>query len=552
MNPEAEWWRTAVVYQIYPRSFADSDGDGLGDLDGVAQKADYLAGLGVDAVWLSPFYPSALADGGYDVDDYRDVDARLGGLAAFDRMVAALHAKDIRVVIDIVPNHSGSGHVWFQQALAAKPGSPERDRYYFRDGIGPDKSQPPTDWTASFGGSAWEPVGDGQFYLHSFAPEQPDWNWSNPEVRQEFLKTLAFWADRGTDGFRIDVGLLLSKDLSEPLPSSAELWAIPPGPQHRTVDRDELDVYYAEWRELFNRYDPPRFAVGEMWLENKDRLARFARPDSLGQVFDFELLMADFDAAQWRTDITNALAVADKHDSTLTWVLSNHDKVRHATRYGLPNTGGGEQRNNAAMDAWLKTGGTDPVENRTLGLARAKAAIMTLLALPGSVYLFQGEELGLPEVADIPDAARQDPIFFHSDAVGRDGVRVPIPWNTDSPAFGFSATAPHLPQPAWFADFAVSNEDQDPDSTLNFYREALHLRSTYLDDLENPDAPASLTWLDYADPVLGFTRPNGWTCITNFGDTAVDLPAGEVLLKSAPLLQGKLPENASVWMTLKS
>jgi alpha-glucosidase len=244
---DRDWWRTAAVYQVYPRSFADSNGDGIGDLNGVTSRTGYLAALGVDAVWLSPFYPSALADGGYDVDDFRAVDPRIGTLEDFDRMAAALHGAGIRVVVDIVPNHTGAGHRWFREALASPKGSPARDRYIFRDGEGPGGLEPPSDWRASFGGSAWEPTGDGQFYLHSFAPEQPDLNWANPEVRADFLETLRFWADRGADGFRVDVAMMLAKDLSaRPLPSALDLERIGPGPNHPFLDRDEVHEIYRE------------------------------------------------------------------------------------------------------------------------------------------------------------------------------------------------------------------------------------------------------------------------------------------------------------------
>ncbi|MDR2114607.1 MAG: alpha-amylase, partial [Bifidobacteriaceae bacterium] len=308
LSKDPNWWRQAVVYQIYPRSFADANGDGIGDLPGITSRVPYLQKLGIDAVWLSPFYPSALADGGYDVDDYRAVDPRIGTLEQFDQMSQALHAAGIRLIVDIVPNHSSNRHVWFQEALASPPGSAARERYIFRDGLGPDRSQPPTDWQAAFGGPAWEPVGDGQYYLHLFAPEQPDWNWDNPEVRADFLHTLRFWSDRGVDGFRVDVAMGLAKDLSaEVLPSQAELDMIPVGPEHPTQDRDELDQIYAEWREVFNLYDPPRFAVAEVWVERPERRARYARPDSLGQAFNFDLLRADFDAAQFRSVIATNL-----------------------------------------------------------------------------------------------------------------------------------------------------------------------------------------------------------------------------------------------------
>ncbi|MGB7450334.1 MAG: alpha-amylase family glycosyl hydrolase, partial [Ornithinimicrobium sp.] len=333
--PGPAWWRQALVYQIYPRSFADSGGDGLGDLPGITSRVDYLATLGVDAVWLCPFYPSALADGGYDVDDYQDVDPRLGTLDDFDEMVSALHAVNIRLVVDIVPNHTSNRHEWFLQALAAGPGSAARDRYIFRDGSGPDGATPPSDWVSFFGGAAWERVPDGQWYLHHFAVEQPDLNWAHPGVRDGFLDTLRFWSDRGVDGFRVDVAHMLTKDLREHLPSQAELNQTPVDGFHPTIDRDDVQEVYAEWREVLDSYDPPRAAVAEAWVE-PDRVARYAHPTSLGQAFNFDLLLADFDAAQFRRVITDSLALAARSGSSSTWVLSNHDVVRHATRYGLP------------------------------------------------------------------------------------------------------------------------------------------------------------------------------------------------------------------------
>lgn len=330
------WWRQAVVYQIYPRSFADGNGDGIGDLAGIISRVDHLAELGVDAVWMSPFYPSALADGGYDVDDYRDVDPRIGTLDQFDVLVEALHVRGIRLIIDLVPNHSSDRHEWFQAALAAKAGSPERDRFIFRDGLGENGELPPSDWRSLFGGPAWTRVPDGQWYLHIFAKEQPDWNWANPEVHADFLRTLAFWGDRGVDGFRVDVANALTKRLPEVLPSQADLgdetlYAVG---DHWLWDRDDVHDIYAEWRALFDRYDPPLMAVAEAWVP-AERRVRYADAAGLGQAFNFDLLRADWDPEQFRTIVSDNLALAEPSGSSTTWVFSNHDVVRHATRYGL-------------------------------------------------------------------------------------------------------------------------------------------------------------------------------------------------------------------------
>ncbi len=541
-----EWWRQAAVYQVYPRSFADSDGDGIGDLRGVLSRVGYLAELGIDAVWLSPFYPSELADGGYDVADYRDVDPKLGSLDDFDELVAALHAAGIRVVVDIVPNHTSDQHAWFQEALAAGRGSAARDRYIFREGRGPDGSEPPTDWVSVFGGPAWERVADGEWYFHNFAVEQPDLNWSNPEVRADFVRTLRFWADRGVDGFRIDVAHMLTKDLTEPLPSQAELDALPRDGRHPLIDRDDVHDVYAEWREVFDSYDPPRTAVAEAWVEPA-RIPLYARAESLGQAFNFDLLEADFDAGQFSRIVGANLLLAAESGSSTTWVLSNHDVVRHATRYGLPDAERAADGRPARKhgNEWLLSGGTSPKLDREQGLRRARAAILFVLALPGSAYIYQGEELGLHEVADIPDSARQDPTYFRSpgEDVGRDGCRVPLPWSASGPSFGFGGSETHLPQPAWFAEAAVSMQGSDPRSTLSLYRNALQLRH----ELQTAER---LEWVETGrDDVLEFRRPNGWRVITNFGTDPFDLPDGaSVALASGSLRDGTLPGETSVWL----
>lgn len=538
---DADWWRQATVYQIYPRSFADANGDGIGDLPGIASRADYLARLGIDAVWLSPFYPSALADGGYDVADYRNVDPRLGTLDDFDAMLEALHAKGIKLIVDIVPNHSSDLHEWFQAALAAPKGSPERDRYVFRDGLGEQGELPPADWKSMFGGPAWTAVGDGQWYLHLFAPEQPDFNWHNEEVRADFLKTLRFWSDRGVDGFRVDVAHALAKDLPDDLPSLAELDAMDRATgTHPLWDRDEVHDIYAGWRAVFNEYDPPRIAVAEAWVDPPSRRARYASAEGLGQAFNFDLLEADFDADAFRKIIVDNLDQAAASGSSTTWVFSNHDVVRHATRYGLPPNGDRPRHYNRT---WLLSGGTEPQVDVAAGLSRARAATMLMLALPGSAYLYQGEELGLGEVAEIPDLARQDPTFYRSPGVdvGRDGCRVPIPWSEEGGSFGFGPADAHLPQPQWFGSLSVEAQSGDPASTLNLYRDALALRHRLQTD-------ESLTWVPSEPEVLHLRRPNGWEAVTNFGTTAVPLPAGEVLLASGPIEGTDLPPATTVWL----
>ncbi|MDR2931465.1 MAG: glycoside hydrolase family 13 protein [Propionibacteriaceae bacterium] len=555
---EADWWRQAVVYQIYPRSFADANGDGIGDLAGIMSKVDYLAGLGIDAVWLSPFYPSALADGGYDVDDYRQVDPRIGTLDEFVDLVERLHRVGIRVFVDIVPNHSSNRHPWFREALAAAPGSPERARYVFRRGSGEQGEIPPSDWTAAFGGSTWEPVGDGWYYFHLFAPEQPDWNWDNDEVREDFLTTLRFWADRGVDGFRVDVAMGLAKgfgsDHPATLPTQAELAEIPIGPDHPYFDRDDVDEIYAGWREVFNQYDPPRVAVAELWSEPSDRKARYATPQSLGQAFYFDVMHAGWSATRVRRVVDMVLGWADQSGSSSTWVLSNHDVVRHASRLGLPDVDADDPWALAERDRrWLLSGGVTPSENIAVGLDRARALSVFLMGLPGSLYLYQGEELGLPEVADLDASARQDPVFFRSPGhnVGRDGCRVPLPWTASGPSFGFGSAGSHLPQPAWFGDYAVERQEADPNSTLALYRRALQLRR----ELQGPQR---LTWVESGSArsrVLHFVRPGGWHVLTNFADHRltwgqlglVQPSADRILLATTELTQSAVPAHTTAW-----
>jgi alpha-glucosidase len=537
----ADWWRQAVVYQIYPRSFADADGDGIGDLAGITSRVGYLETLGVDAVWLSPFYPSALADGGYDVDDYRDVDPRLGTLDDFDAMVAALHGAGIRVIVDIVPNHSSNRHRWFVEALASPRGSPARDRYFFRDGAGRDGSAPPSDWQSIFGGPAWTRVPDGQWYLHIFAPEQPDLNWDNREVREDFLTTLRFWADRGVDGFRVDAAQHLGKDLAEPLPAWGDLPdPLQPHGLHPFWDRDAVHDIYAQWRRVLDSYDPPRFAVAEAGV-HQSRRARYADATGLGQIFNFALLDSTWDAARFREVIDDGLAEARATGVPTNWVLSSHDVVRHASRYGLPQD---PVKPHRPSKQWLVNNGATPSLDRALGLRRARAASLLALALPGSAYLYQGEELGLHEVADLPASVLQDPAFVRSGGreKGRDGCRVPLPWTTTGSSFGFGSDGAHLPQPAWFAESSVEAQERDPGSTLHLYRRALATRR----DLR---AAEELSWVDDGPAtVLHLRRPGGWHAVTNAGAEPAPLPAGRVVVASGPLEGATLPPDTTAWV----
>ena len=536
---DAHWWRNAVVYQIYPRSFADHNGDGIGDIRGIISRIDYLAKLGIDAVWLSPFYPSALADGGYDVDDYMAIDPRIGTMAEFDEMVEKLHAKNIRVFVDIVPNHSSDRHVWFQEALAAPRGSAARDRYIFRDGK--SNGEPPSKLASHFGPTGWTQVADGQWYMHLFTKEQPDFNWDNEDVNQYFLDTLRFWSDRGVDGFRIDVAHALKKNL-DPLPDreSFALSAMKSDGTDPLFDRDEVHEVYAQWRKVFNEYDPPRVAVAEAWV-HPNRVARYASEDGLGQSFNFDLLGSAWDARAFREKIAYNLELSAKTGSSSTWVLSNHDVIRHATRLVIP--GLGESIDFFSDEsAWYVANRMDPKLDLELGVARARAATMLILALPGSSYLYQGEELGLHDVLDIPSDQMQDPQWFRGEGKlkSRDGCRVPLPWEKTGSSFGFGPGGSHLPQPRWYSEYSVEAQENDPSSTLNIYRQALALRKRlYQSD--------RIEWLELGKDVLGFRR-DGWISITNFGDVPIDLPEGNLLLSSAELVEGKLPAAATAWL----
>ncbi|MCT2277553.1 glycoside hydrolase family 13 protein [Micromonospora chalcea] len=535
--PGTGWWTEAVIYQVYPRSFADSDGDGIGDLPGITSRLDHLAELGVDAVWLSPFYPSPQADAGYDVADYRDVDPLFGTLADADKLIAEAKARGLRVIVDLVPNHTSSAHRWFTAAVAAAPGSPERQRYVFRDGKGPDGAEPPNDWVSVFGGPAWTRLPDGQWYLHLFDSGQPDLNWDNPEVRAEFLDVLRFWLDRGVDGFRVDVahGLIKQADLADwQEPQEILSGSDVDKPRPPMWDQDGVHEIYREWRRVLDSYPGERILVAEAWVEPAERLARYVRPDEMHQAFNFEYLMAAWTAPAQYAVITRSLEATDSVGAPTTWVLSNHDVVRHASRLGLGTAGG--RANGVGVD--------DPQPDAALGLRRARAASLLMLALPGSAYLYQGEELGLPEHTTLPDEARQDPTWARSGHTerGRDGCRVPIPWEADAPSYGFGPTdASWLPQPSTWAEYALDRQRGVPGSTYELYRTALRLRR------EHALARGPLRFLSSGDEVLTFTNGD-LTVLTNFGAAPAPLPAGaQVLVSSAPLDGPAVPTDVTVW-----
>jgi len=552
-DTDAQWWRHAVIYQVYPRSFADASGDGVGDLPGVTARLEHLVELGVDAVWLSPFYRSPQADAGYDVADYRDVDPLFGTLGDADALIARAHELGLRVIVDLVPNHTSDEHVWFQAALAAAPGSPERARYHFRDGRGEHGELPPNNWDSIFGGPAWTrttaPDGTpGQWYLHLFDAKQPDLNWENPQVRAEFEDVLRFWLDRGVDGFRVDVAHGMVKQAGLPdwdgrvamIEGTQDEDAVTGSGNHGPMfDQEGVHDIYRAWRRVLEEYDGDRAMVAEAWVEPLSRLARYVRPDEMHQAFNFAFLAAGWHAPSLRRVIGASFAANDAVGAPTTWVMSNHDVVRHASRLGLADP---SHRPNGI-------GHGDEQPDAPLGLHRARAASLLMLGLPGSAYVYQGEELGLPEHTALDDDLRQDPAFFRTAGVelGRDGCRVPLPWAADEPGFGFSPTgATWLPQPASWGAYALDAQRGVAGSTYETYRTALALRRA--ERLGSGD----LVWRELGDDVLAFTNRDVLV-VANLGTTPVALPAGtSVLLASGALPQASdgaplVPADTTVW-----
>ncbi|WP_307794722.1 glycoside hydrolase family 13 protein [Leifsonia sp. TF02-11] len=562
--PGREWWRSAVIYQVYPRSFADADGDGMGDLPGITRRLPALRELGVDAVWLSPFYTSPQNDAGYDVADYRDVDPSFGTLADFDALLATAHGLGLRVIIDIVPNHSSSDHVWFQEALAAAPGSPERARYLFRDGKGPNGDEAPNNWESIFGGPAWtritEPDGTpGQWYLHLFDKSQPDFDWENPWVWEQFRDILRFWLDRGVDGFRVDVahGMVKETGLPDYTPP-ANVGSMGGGPVATTTGgivlepeisahaeqdpvtppyfgQDGVHAIYRDWHTVLDEYEGDRVLCGEAWVEPMEKLANWVRADEMQQTFNFGYLETPWNATALRAVIDRSIAVFGSVGAPSTWVLSNHDVVRHATRLAL------EGENLQGHGIGPKSTG---IPDTAFALRRARAATALMLALPGSAYLYQGEELGLPEVIDLPDDARQDPTWFRTNGerYGRDGCRVPIPWEGTDPSYGFGpGPKSWLPQPASWATYTRSSQQGVPGSTLTMYQEALAARR------EHDLAFGELEWSNAGEGALVF-RTAGVTVAVNFAEAPLPLPEGTVVLASGPLEGGMLPRDTTVWL----
>ena len=507
-----------MFYQVYPRSFKDSDGDGVGDLDGVTSELDYLSALGVDAIWLNPVMVSPMVDHGYDVADPRDVDPLFGGLAALDRLLEAAHARSIKVTMDLVPNHTSSQHPWFQAALAAGPGTTQRERYIFRDGRGPGGLHPPNNWISVFGGPAWtrvvEPDGHpGQWYLHLFDPEQPDLNWDNPEVFDDLEQTLRFWLDRGFDGFRIDVAHGMAKPADLPDMRVPDVRMLTHDDHDPRFNHDGVHDIHRGIRGVLDDY-PHAVTIGEIWVFDNEDFAKYLRPDELHLGFNFRLVRAKFEADELRVAIENSLAAAELADSTPTWCLANHDVEREVSRYG---------------------GGVD-------GHARARAMALVMLALPGVVFVYNGEELGLDNV-ELPDDVLQDPTWERSGHTerGRDGCRVPIPWGGGEPPFGFSTNDDTwLPMPREWKDDTVAAQSADPHSFLATYRQAIEMR-------HGRGEFEGVEFVDIAPDVVSFRGGDGMLCILNAGDVPVELPAGEVLI-ACGLSDGALAPNGAAWL----
>ena len=539
-SSEADWWRTAVVYQAYIRSFADGNGDGIGDIAGLRAKLPHLVDLGVDAVWINPWYPSPQADAGYDVADYRDIEPAYGSLAEAEALIAEAHEAGIRVILDIVPNHTSSEHPWFRAALAGDEAA--RHRYIFRPGRGAGGELPPNDWKSIFGGPAWTRVTDldgtpGPWYLHLFAPAQPDLDWASREVGSAFDDIIRFWFEKGVDGFRIDVAQGLAKHPDLPDAGPRMRGGIS---AHPAWDQDAVHDIYRGWRRVADAYDEPKVFVAEVWVTDNDRLARYLRPDELHTAFQFDFLQAPFDAEVMRRTIDDARASAEQVGAPSTWVLSNHDVVRHATRYARSQPG------HQVETLWEQTRWRTEAADLELGRRRARAAALLVLALPGTVYLYQGEELGLPEVEDIPDHRREDPVWLQSGGteLGRDGCRVPLPWGGELPPYGFGPEGgadTWLPQPEGWGPLSAEAQERDPRSFLRLYRAAIELRRAHLEDTDD------FAWLPSPAGTLAFRRGR-LQCWLNTSGEAVHLPGASVLGSDPDAPDGVLPPDSAAWV----
>ena len=543
-DPQAPWWRHAVIYQVYPRSFADGDGDGEGDLSGLRARLPYLAELGVDGIWISPWYPSPMADGGYDVSDFCDIDPRYGSLDDADALISEAHALGLKVIIDIVPNHTSVQHPWFQAALRAGPGSPERARYLFRDGRGDAGELPPNNWISCFGGSGWtwvtEPDGrPGQWYYHMFAEEQPDLDWTNEQVLEDFDAILRFWLDRGVDGLRVDAAPAMGKapglpdaDYGEDLRFNTMQWLDNPH-----WDVDHVHDIFRRWRAIADTYEGERVFVAEAVVSSPAKLVRYLARDEMHTAFNFPYMKTGWEAGPLREVIDATMATFAPERVPSTWVLTSHDEVRPVTRYGRRTT-----------SSFHFADGQGEVADLALGTRRARAAALLMLALPGGAYVYQGEELGLPQVEDLPDEVLQDPVFKRTGGAmrGRDGCRVPLPWSGTAPPYGFfsgEGGPTWLPQPDTWAGLTAAAQEEDPDSMLWLYRRALRIRHE-LPGLQAED----VTWRESGPGVVDFDRGPGFRCLVNLSGAPVPLDGARVLVASAPTEDGTLPHDGTAWL----
>ena len=542
-SKHANWWRSAVIYQVYPRSFADGNGDGMGDIKGITSRLASLASLGIDAIWLSPFMPSPQKDAGYDVSDYTNVDPLFGTLEDFDVMLKRAHELGLKILVDLVPNHTSDQHKWFQAALNSPEGSPERELYHFKDGTG---DLPPNNWVSMFGGPAWtritNPDGSkGQWYCHLFDSSQPDLNWENPKVQEAFEEILKFWLDRGVDGFRVDQPHAMAKAVGLP--------------DHPYVDRagagfiegeenppmwfqDSVHTIFRRWREILDSYPGQRAMCGEAYVLPLSFMALWVRPDEFHQTFNFRYLDSLWTAESIFKTINESYKAFDSVGAPSTWVLSNHDVIRHASRLG------GDYGRSTASDG---IGPNNPQPDNELGLTKARAATLFTLALPGSMYLYQGEELGLPEHTTLEDEYRQDPTFFRTNGtrVGRDGCRVPLPWEAGAnESNGFSSTGKAwLPQPDIYKNYSRNLQEGVTGSTLEMYKQALAIRKEL--DL----GQGSFEWVKElcSSNVLAF-RNKEILVIHNFGSESIAYGDEEHLISSLDQGAGKVRTNETVWL----
>ena len=556
-NPSAEWWRKAVIYQVYPRSFADADGDGIGDLKGITEKLGSLAELGIDAIWFSPFFKSPQKDAGYDISNYRLIDPIFGTNEDFDVLLAKAKTLGIRIIVDIVPNHTSDQHAWFQAALASAPGSAERDYYHFRDGKGENGELPPNNWQSIFGGPAWSRITEangelGQWYLHLFDSSQPDLNWENPKIADEFDDILRFWLDKGVDGFRVDVahGMVKRAGLPDATIYDENLRERPIS-NLSMAEAEEAVPYWGQpgvheairrFRRIIDEYDD-RAMCAEASMSPLPRLAMWVRPDEYHQSFNFDYMHSKYEAAAIKKIVTDSIVEYGKVGASSTWVLSNHDGIRHATRLGIapentPRPGDGIHP-------------SDPAPDEALGLRRARAATAFMLGLPGSSYLYQGEELGLPEAWQLEGKYRQDPTYARTngDRIGRDGCRVPLPWVADATeSNGFNSTGKSwLPQPANYRVFARNLQEGVVGSTLELYKRLLKVRKQF--DL----GAGAFSWVDDYDSETSLSYiNNGVLVITNFSGDPIAMPAGELLVTTQHDLtvEGILEHDQTVWLKL--